>query len=100
MGKHQRTDMDHARDELMSHIHRCGVLKATPAHQAEWLQETMQYMAERYPALTEDELSQLQQIGERFCQPVIPHGKEHTALASDEAAEEESREQGEMAGAV
>lgn len=97
MGKHQRTDMDFARDELMSHIHRCGVLKATAEHQAQWLDETMQYMAERYPALTPAELSELQQIGQRFCQPVIPHGADHTA---ESEAPEESEASGEMAGVV
>ena len=107
LGKHQRTDLDHARDELMSHIHRCGVLKAAPEHQADWLKETMEYMAERYPALSPEELSQLQQIGERFCQPVIPHGKDHTALEDEDTvsesnvvSESKSEEQGEMAGAA
>ena len=97
MGKHQRTDMDFARDELMSHIHRCGVLKATAEHQVQWLDETMQYMAERYPALTPAELSELQQIGQRFCQPVIPHGAEHTAESEESEGSEAS---GEMAGAA
>lgn len=100
MGKHQRTDMDFARDELMSHIHRCGVLKATAEHQAQWLDETMQYMSERYPALTPAELSELQQIGQRFCQPVIPHGAEHTADSEASEEPEESETSGEMAGAA
>ena len=96
MGKHQRTDFDYARDELMSHIHRCGVLKASPEHQAEWLDETMQYMAERYPEMAESELKELQQIGQRFCQPVIAHGAQNTALET----EADNEEQGEMAGAA
>lgn len=89
MGKHQRTDLDHARDELMSHIHRCGVLKASPEQQQQWLDETMQYMSERYTGLSREDLGQLQEIGKRFCQPVIPHGADHSAIESkdDDAAE-------------
>ncbi len=74
MARHQRTQFDLARDELMSHIHRCGVLKASEQHQAVWFEETMEYMAERYTELNPTELKELQQIGERFCQPVIQNG--------------------------
>ena len=96
MGRHTHTDLDAARDELMSHVHRCGVLQATPEQQQEWLHDTMGYMADRYPALTPDELAELQAIGERFCQPVIPHGKGHTALtAGDDHSDADT-----MAGAV
>jgi hypothetical protein len=108
LGKHQRTDLDHARDELMSHIHRCGVLKASQEQQDQWLDDTMQFMAERYADLTEAELNELQEIGRRFCRPVIPHGKGNTALSSPDdttpvSAQGETAqdsEQGEMAGAV
>ena len=63
--------LDQARDELFSHILRCGVLEALPEHQKEWLDDTMQYLAERYePDLTEEELTQLRVLGERYCQPV------------------------------
>ena len=84
MARHQRTQFDFARDELMSHIHRCGVLKASAEHQAVWFQETMEYMAERYTELTPAELKELQQIGERFCQPVISNA----GPAEDSAADE------------
>ncbi|MSR06101.1 MAG: hypothetical protein EXR93_03385 [Gemmatimonadetes bacterium] len=63
--------LDQARDELFSHILRCGVLGAAPEHQKEWLDDTMDYLAERYDALADDELSGLRQLGERYCQPVI-----------------------------
>jgi hypothetical protein len=99
LGKHQRTNMDHARDELMSHIHRCGVLKASQEQQDQWLEDTMQFMAERYADLSEDELGELREIGRRFCQPVIPHGKGNTAISVDEAPAQDP-EHGEMAGAV
>ncbi|HET8655641.1 MAG TPA: hypothetical protein VFL93_09030 [Longimicrobiaceae bacterium] len=80
MGNHSRTDLDLARDELLSHIHRCGVLQSTPAQRQEWLEDTVGYLAERHPQLSTEELSELRMIGERFCQPVIPHGRGNTAL--------------------
>ena len=65
------TSLDKARDELYSHILRCGVLQATPEHQKEWFDDTIEYMAERYPSLGQEELNDLRQLGERYCQPVI-----------------------------
>lgn len=59
-----------ARDELFSHILRCGVIDALPEHQKDWLDDTMLYLADRYETLTEEELGQLRVLGERFCQPV------------------------------
>ena len=96
MAKHQKTDFDYARDELMSHIHRCGVLKASPEQQDQWLGETMEYMAERYTNLTEKELSELRGIGSRFCQPVIERGP-MTAAGDAEVREPDKDE---MAGAA
>ncbi len=61
---------DQARDELFSHILRCGVIEALPEHQKEWFDDTMQYLAERYEDLNEGELQQLRELGERYCQPV------------------------------
>jgi hypothetical protein len=59
-----------ARDELFSHVLRCGVIDALPEHQKDWFDDTMLYLADRYDALTDQELSQLRVLGERFCQPV------------------------------
>lgn len=83
--KHQNRIIDRARDELFSHIHRCAVLDATEDQQQEWMDDTLQFMAERYPALSPAELDQLRALGLRFCQPAIPHGKEHTALSEEDA---------------
>lgn len=77
----------------MSHIHRCGVLKASTEQQTEWMEETVDYLGECYPALSEEELGELKAIGLRFCQPVIAHGKGNTALTQREDAED-----GELAG--
>jgi hypothetical protein len=59
-----------ARDEMFSHILRCGVIDALPEHQKDWFDDTMLYLADRYDDLTEDELTQLRLLGERFSQPV------------------------------
>ena len=59
-----------ARDELFSHVLRCGVIDALPEHQKDWFDDTMLYLAERYDTLSDEELAQLRTLGERFCQPV------------------------------
>jgi len=59
-----------ARDELFSHILRCGVIDALPEHQKDWLDDTMGYVADRYDDLSEDEMAQLRVLAERYCQPV------------------------------
>lgn len=65
------TALDQARDELFSHILRCGVLEAAVEHQKEWMDDTMQYLGDRYPDLTPEELGKVRVLGERFCQPVV-----------------------------
>ena len=86
--------MDRARDELFSHINRCGVLQASPEDQKTWMEETIDYLAERYPDLSDLHLDQLHSIGLRFCQPAIGHGVDNAvkADASDEVAETETVE--------
>ena len=79
MGKHERTALDRARDELFSHINRCGVLDASDDQQKEWMDDTLKFIEERYPALSNPELKQLEELGMRYCKPVIRHGKDHTA---------------------
>jgi hypothetical protein len=59
-----------ARDELFSHILRCGVIDALPEHQKDWLDDTMGYVADRYDDLSKDEMVQLRVLAERYCQPV------------------------------
>jgi hypothetical protein len=76
MGKNksdQNTDdtaFAQARDELFSHVLRCGVIDALPEHQKDWFDDTMLYLADRYDTLSDEELAQLRLLGERFCQPV------------------------------
>jgi hypothetical protein len=79
LGKHERTALDRARDELFSHINRCGVLEATDEQQKEWMDDTLKFLEERYPELSTTEMQQLEQLGLRYCRPVIRHGKANTA---------------------
>ena len=76
------SQVEQARNDLFSHIHRCGVLRATEEQQNEWLADTVEYIGECYPALGEEQLEELKAIGLRFCRPVIQHGAEHTAVDS------------------
>lgn len=80
-----QTVMERARDELFSAIRQCGVIGADEADQLAWMDETLEYMKQRHPELSGQELEQLRVAGTRFCQPVIPHGREHTALSGQDA---------------
>ncbi|HPF60608.1 MAG: hypothetical protein KC544_00915 [Gemmatimonadetes bacterium] len=88
------TALDQARDELFSHILRCGVLEAAPEHQKEWMDDTMQYIADRYPDLGADELGRVRVLGERFCQPVVKHttAAEVVESSTDESVEGNAEE--------
>jgi len=66
--------IDSARDELFSHIRRCGVLDAEDDQRHAWMVDTVEYLGERYPDLTRDDLDELAAIGHRYCQPAIAYG--------------------------
>jgi len=83
-------DVERARDELFSHIHRCGVLRASTEHQIAWMDDTVAYIAERYPEISRDQLGELRTMGLRFCRPVIDHSQESGTEAGGEAAESEA----------
>ncbi|HET9295080.1 MAG TPA: hypothetical protein VFO06_12360 [Gemmatimonadales bacterium] len=87
--KSQRTpappaSFDQARDELFSHILRCGVIEAEPEHQKDWFDDTMQYLTERYPDLAEADLAGLRTLGERYCRPVVQRRAEPVGSGSAE----------------
>ena len=65
------TSFEQARDELFSHILRCGVLEAAPEHQKEWFDDTLLYLADRFSDLAETEMNELRVLGERYCRPVV-----------------------------
>lgn len=76
---------DRARDELFSHINRCGVLQASLEDQKQWMDETIEYIGERYPDLTDTDLKDLHRIGIHFCKPAIPHGADSSLKAEGDA---------------
>ena len=84
MGKEKL--LERARDELFSHINRCGVINAVEGDQRQWMDETIDYIRERYPDLSEVDLSGLHEIGTRFCQPAISRKGESTFNALDDAS--------------
>ncbi len=73
--------LDRARDELFSHIQRCGVLDADSDQKQEWLDDTIEFLAERYVDLSREDLGALRTMGENYCSPAI-------ARASDPAEDE------------
>ena len=79
----QESIADRARNELFSAIRQCGVIGAAEDDQVEWMDDTIRFLAERYPELTAEELEQLKITGIRFCQPVIPHGTTSPSSADD-----------------
>ncbi len=85
------SELEQARNDLFGHIHRCGVLKSTEEQQVEWMNDTIEYIGECYPSLSEEELGELKGIGLRFCRPVIANG------GAGEAAEEEQDGAGQYA---
>lgn len=84
MGKEKL--LERARDELFSHINRCEVLKAAEDDQRQWMDDTIAYIGERYPDLSEVDLSGLHEIGTRFCQPAIARKGESTLNTLDDAS--------------
>ena len=81
--------MERARDELFSHIHRCGVLEAREDDQDSWMTETIEYLAERYPDLGVRELTRLKAVGMQFCKPVISRLKREAPHEESVVGEEE-----------
>lgn len=81
----QESIADRARNELFSAIRQCGVIGAAEDDQIEWMDDTIRFLAERYPELSPAELDQLKMAGLRFCQPVIPHGSQNPSNNLEDA---------------
>jgi hypothetical protein len=79
-GPVEPSPFEQARDELFQHIMRCGVVGAEPEHVEEWFVETIKYMTERFPELSEQQITELQTLGKRFAQP--PKARAETDAAS------------------
>lgn len=87
MGGGKKELLDQARDELFSHINRCNVLEADAEDQGQWMDETIEYLGERYPDLSDEELHALRDVGMRFCRPAIPHGDAEPTRAENTGEE-------------
>ena len=68
-GPVEPSPFEQARDELFQHIMRCGVVGADPEHVEEWFAETIKYMTDRFPELSETQIGELKTLGLRFAQP-------------------------------
>lgn len=62
-------------------------MQATREQQAEWMKDTIEFLAERHPGLKERDLKELESIGLRFCSPVIANAG---ATAPEAGVEQES----------
>lgn len=79
-GPVEPSPFEQARDELFQHIMRCDVVGADAKHVEEWFAETTKYMTERFPELSEQQITELKTLGLRFAQP--PKARVETDTAS------------------
>jgi hypothetical protein len=56
------------------------------------MDETIDYLAERYPDLSDKDLQDLYSVGIRFCQPAIPHGRKRYGFDKKESDAEGTEE--------
>ena len=68
-GPAEPSPFEQARDELFQHIMRCGVVGAESEHVEEWFADTIKYMTDRFPELSEQQIGELRTLGLRFAQP-------------------------------
>jgi hypothetical protein len=61
---------------------RCGVVGADPDAVEEWFGETMKYMTERFPELSEQQHAELKTLGFRFAQPPKSRTESNAASAA------------------
>jgi hypothetical protein len=73
---------EQARDELFQHIMRCGVVGAQPEHIEEWFADTIKYMSDRFPELSEQQVAELKTLGLRFAQPPKSRTESNAASAA------------------
>ena len=70
---------------MFQHIMRCGVIGSAPQHQAEWFDETIAYLEDRYHELSRAQIAELRTLGERFCQP--PKATQDSVESTRESAD-------------
>lgn len=75
---------------------RCGVIGSAPEHQAEWFDETMKFLADRYHELSKQQVADLRVLGERFAAPTVKKPVTEAPPASDDEASESDAPEGEL----
>jgi hypothetical protein len=58
--------LEQLEEEFCSHLLRSGIADEQPDRQQEWLAETMEYFAARYPGVPRAWLERLRDAAERF----------------------------------
>ena len=81
-GPAEPSPFEQARDELFQHIMRCGVVGAQPEHVEEWFADTIKYMSDRFPELSEQQIAELKTLGLRFAQPPTARTESNAASAA------------------
>ena len=81
-GPAEPSPFEQARDELFQHIMRCGVVGAQPEHVEDWFADTIKYMSERFPELSEQQIAELKTLGLRFAQPPKARSEANAASAA------------------
>jgi hypothetical protein len=84
LGRKKRREYDDAQDRLFTEICRCQVLEAAEEDAEEWLDDTVEYLAQEYPALTHEDVHALRQAGENYVAPAIPYGEGRDATNREE----------------
>lgn len=82
--KNKTSVFESARNELLSQIKHCGVLEATDDQRDKWFKDTMDYLIKRYPGIGQEQLTELEQLGRRYCRPVIAYGSGNDATNRDQ----------------
>lgn len=83
---------DQARDEMFQHVMRCGVIGSAPEHQAEWFDETMKFLADRYHELNPKQIADLRTLGLRFAAPTSTSATPATPAPALEADADDASE--------
>ena len=65
---------------MFSYIQHCEVLEASEPHQKEWIAETLGYLRDRFPLLTDLQVARLRVMGHRYLAPPIPRGADRNHL--------------------
>lgn len=69
---------------MLAEMHRCGVPGASKDDVREWLQDTVEYLADEFPSLSQAQLAKLKMIGQNYVAPPIPHGAGNDATTRED----------------